>query len=72
MREIVSTLPPVSSCSMWASDRMAMEDARIAAGVTAHAVAHGDEMLAGEGGILIVRAHGAHIGHRGGIQEQRL
>ena len=66
MREIVSTLPPVSSCSMWASDRMAM------AGVTAHAVAHGDEMLAGEGGILIVRAHGAHIGHRGGIQEQRL
>ena len=45
---------------------------RIAAGVTAHAVAHGDEMLAGEGGILIVRAHGAHIGHRGGIQEQRL
>ena len=27
MREIVSTLPPVSSCSMWASYRMAMEDA---------------------------------------------
>ena len=45
---------------------------RVAAGVTAHAVADGDEMLAGEGGILVVRAHGAHIGHRGGIQEQRL
>ena len=44
----------------------------VAAGMPAHAVADGDEMLAGEGGILIVRAHGAHIGHRGGIQEQRL
>ena len=45
---------------------------RVAAGMTAHTIANGDQMLAGEGGILIVRTHGAHVGHSGGIQEQRL
>ena len=40
-----------------------------AAGMTAHTIANGDQMLAGEGGILIVRTHGAHVGHSGGIQE---
>ncbi len=42
----------------------------VAARVAAHAVADGHEMFAGERGILIVRAHRAHVGHGGGVQEQ--
>ena len=44
----------------------------VAAGMPAHAVADGDEMLAGERGILVVGTHGAHVGDDGGIHEQLL
>ena len=44
----------------------------VAAGMPAHAVADGDEMFAGERGILVVGTHGAHVGDDGGIHEQLL
>ncbi len=44
----------------------------VAARMAAHAVADGDEVLAGECGILVVGTHRAHVGHDGGIHEQWL
>ena len=44
----------------------------VAAGVPAHAVADGDEMLASERGILVVGTYGAHVGDDRGVHEQLL
>mgnify|MGYP000563535753 len=40
--------------------------------MASHAIADGDQMLAGERGILVVGTYGTHIGNDGGIHEQRL
>ena len=44
----------------------------IAAGMTSHAVAHGDQAFPGEGGILVIAANRTDIGNGGRIKEQRL
>ena len=43
---------------------------RVASRVPAHAVAHGHQMLPGEGGVLVVVPHVADVGYGAGTQDE--